>query len=142
MQDLGSPAAAMIEPLLPSDPTLETLKLVDAWQPANAPQRLHGVWFDRAGREALLAIETHAAGFDPEGQQAVVDAIHAAFAAVRGDTKTRYEAYALAIQNGWLSVNDVRALEEQPAIADGDTYVQPLNLGPLNALGKLPKQSE
>lgn len=89
VQDLGSPAAAMIEPLLPSDPTLETLKLVDAWQPANAPQRLHGVWFDRAGREALLAIETHAAGFDPEGQQAAVDAIHAAFAAVRGDTKTR-----------------------------------------------------
>ncbi|MBU8976985.1 MMPL family transporter [Lysobacter sp. MMG2] len=89
LQDLGSPAAAMIEPLLPSDPTLETLKLVEAWQPANAPQRLHGVWFDRAGREALLAIETHAAGFDTEGQQAAVDAIHAAFDAVRGDTKTR-----------------------------------------------------
>ncbi len=89
VQDLGSPAAAMIEPLLPSDPTLETLKLAQAWQPANAPQRLHGVWFDRAGREALLAIETHAAGFDPEGQQAAVDAIHAAFAAVRGDTKTQ-----------------------------------------------------
>ncbi|GAA5068229.1 MMPL family transporter [Lysobacter panacisoli] len=89
VQDLGSPAAAMIEPLLPSDPTLETLKLAEAWQPANAPQRLHGVWFDRAGREALLAVETHAAGFDPEGQQAAVDAINAAFAAVKGDTKSR-----------------------------------------------------
>lgn len=89
VQDLGSPAAAMIEPLLPSDPTLETLKLAEAWQPANAPQRLHGVWFDRAGREALLAIETHAAGFDPEGQQAAVDAIHAAFAAVSAGTKSR-----------------------------------------------------
>ncbi|UTA54585.1 MMPL family transporter [Lysobacter soli] len=88
VQDLGSPAAAMIEPLLPSDPTLETLKLAQAWQPANAPQRLHGVWFDRAGREALLAIETHAAGFDPEGQQAAVDAIHAAFDAVSANTKT------------------------------------------------------
>lgn len=89
VQDLGSPAAAMIEPLLPSDPTLETLKLAQAWQPANAPQRLHGVWFDRAGREALLAIETHAAGFDPEGQQAAVDAIHAAFDAVSANTKTK-----------------------------------------------------
>ncbi|BDU15073.1 MMPL family transporter [Lysobacter auxotrophicus] len=88
VQDLGSPAAAMIEPLLPSDPTLETLKLAQAWQPANAPQRLHGVWFDRAGRQALLAIETHAAGFDPEGQQIAVDAIHAAFDAVRGNSKT------------------------------------------------------
>jgi len=89
VQDLGSPAAAMIEPLLPSDPTLETLKLAQAWQPANAPQRLHGVWFDRAGREALLAIETHAAGFDPEGQQVAVDAIHSAFDAVRGSSKTK-----------------------------------------------------
>jgi len=88
VQDLGSPAAAMIEPLLPSDPTLEMLKLAQAWQPANAPQRLHGVWFDRAGREALLAIETHAAGFDPEGQQAAVDAIRTAFEAVRANTKT------------------------------------------------------
>lgn len=91
VQDLGSPAAALIEPLLPSDPTLEILKLAEAWQPANAPQRLHGVWFDRAGREALLAVETHSAGFDPEGQQAAMDAIHAAFAAVRGDTRTRLD---------------------------------------------------
>ena len=89
VQDLGSPAAAMIEPLLPSDPTLETLKLAQAWQPANAPQRLHGVWFDRAGRQALLAIETQAAGFDPQGQQVAVDAIHAAFDAVGANTKTK-----------------------------------------------------
>ncbi|RDZ26811.1 MMPL family transporter [Lysobacter silvisoli] len=84
VQDLGSPAASMLEPLLPHDPTLETLKLAEAWQPANAPQRLHGVWFDRAGREALLALETRAAGFDPQGQQAAVDAVHAAFAQARG----------------------------------------------------------
>ena len=62
VQDLGSPAATLIEPLLPSDPTLETLRLAEAWQPANAPQRLHGVWFDRPGREALLVAQTEAAG--------------------------------------------------------------------------------
>ena len=62
-------------------------------------------------------------------------------ALLRGDAKTRFESYALAIQNGWASVNDVRAWEELPAIPDGDTYVQPLNLGPLNTLGKLPKPS-
>ena len=56
--------------------------------------------------------------------------------ALRGDTKT-YDAYATAIQNGWASPNDVRAWEELPVIPDGDTYVQPLNLGPLNALAKL-----
>ena len=87
VQDLGSPAAGLIEPLLPSDPTLETLRLAEAMQPANAPQRLHGVWFDRTGREALLAIETKAAGFDPAGQQLAVSAIDAAFADARGNSR-------------------------------------------------------
>ncbi len=79
VQDLGSPAAALIEPLLPADPTLEILKLAESWQPGNAPQRLHDVWFDRAGGKALLVAQTRAAGFDPTGQQAAVDAIHADF---------------------------------------------------------------
>ncbi len=89
VQDLGSPAAALIEPLVGADPTLETLKIAEALQPAQAPQRLHGVWFDRAGKRALLVAETHAAGFDPTGQQVAVDAIHAAFAKARGDTKSQ-----------------------------------------------------
>lgn len=86
VQDLGSPAAALIEPLLPSDPTLETLRIAEALQPANAPQRVHGVWFDKTGREALLAIETRAAGFDPTGQQLAVTAIQNAFKEARGDS--------------------------------------------------------
>lgn len=86
VQDLGSPAAALIEPLLPADPTLETLKLAESWQPGNAPQRLHDVWFDRAGGKALLVAQTRAAGFDPTGQQAAVDAIHADFQRVAKGT--------------------------------------------------------
>ena len=88
VQDLGSPAAALIEPLLPSDPTLETLKLAESWQPANAPQRLHDVWFDRAGSKALLVAQTRAAGFDPTGQQLAVDAIQADFAKISAATGT------------------------------------------------------
>lgn len=86
VQDLGSPAASLIEPLLPADPTLETLKLAERWQPANAPQRLHEVWFDRAGDKALLVAQTRAAGFDPTGQQAAVDAIHASFDKIAAGT--------------------------------------------------------
>ena len=89
VQDLGSPAAGLIEPLLPSDPTLETLHLAERWQPANAPQRLHDVWFDRDGREALLVAQTVAAGFDPNGQQQAVATIRTAFDAVRGHGATR-----------------------------------------------------
>src|SRR5690606_11695823 len=82
LQDLGSPAADLVEPLLASDPTLETLALAEAWRPASAPRSLHGVWFDRAGEQALLLLETRAAGFDPDGQREAVGAIEAAFAAV------------------------------------------------------------
>ena len=91
VQDLGSPAAALIEPLLPSDPTLETLILAESWQPTNAPQRLHGVWFDTAGKQALMAVQTRAAGFDPAGQQQAVAAIETAFADVRGDSDATLE---------------------------------------------------
>jgi len=83
LQDLGSPVADLVEPLLPSDPTLETLALAEAWQPPQAPNRQYGVWFDRAGRQALLMVQTRAAGFDSAGQQAAVAAIQAAFARVR-----------------------------------------------------------
>ncbi|HXH00915.1 MAG TPA: MMPL family transporter [Xanthomonadaceae bacterium] len=91
LQDLGSPAAPLIEPLIPSDPTLETLKLAERWEPAQAPQRLHGVWFDRAGTQALLAAQTHAPGFDPRGQQSAVDGIARAFASARGASPARME---------------------------------------------------
>jgi predicted exporter len=88
VQDLGSPAAGLIEPLLPSDPTLETLRVAEALQPANAPQRVHDVWFDKAGTRALLVAQTRAAGFDPSGQKLAVDAIHAAFATAHAGTRT------------------------------------------------------
>ena len=91
VQDLGSPAAALIEPLLPSDPTLETLRLAEAWQPPNAPQRLHEVWFDKAGTQALLVAETRAAGFDPSGQEAAVRAIRSAYAKAKGSARGTLE---------------------------------------------------
>ena len=121
VQDLGSPAAPLIEPLLPSDPTLETLRVAEALQPTNAPQRLHGVWFDKGGREALLAIETRAAGFDPTGQQLAVAAIEAAFADARGNrastmTLTGPGAFSVEIggrtqrEAGWIGTVDTIGL--------------------------------
>src|SRR5690606_28596831 len=47
---------------------------------------------------------------------------------LRGDQKSRYEAYALGRQWGWLSVNDIRRLENMPPIAGGDRYLTPLNM--------------
>ena len=47
---------------------------------------------------------------------------------LRGDTKSRCEAYALGRQWGWLSVNDIRRLENMNPIPNGDVYLEPLNM--------------
>lgn len=47
---------------------------------------------------------------------------------LRGDTKSRYESYASAITNGWMSRNEVRRLENLNE-ADGlDDFIVPLNM--------------
>lgn len=67
---------------------------------------------------------------------AVIDEpdVYAAFnlnALVRGDIRSRYAAYAVGRQWGWLSPNDVRAKEDDDPIEGGDTYSTPLNMAPL-----------
>ncbi|MBN7138992.1 phage portal protein [Lysobacter enzymogenes] len=47
---------------------------------------------------------------------------------MRGDQKSRYESYAIGRQWGWLSVNDIRRLENLPPIEGGGTYLQPMNM--------------
>jgi len=47
---------------------------------------------------------------------------------LRGDQKSRFDAYAIARQWGWLSANDIRRLENLPPIAGGDKYLVPLNM--------------
>lgn len=50
-------------------------------------------------------------------------------ALLRGDLKSRYDAYAVGRQWGWLSINDVRALEDLDPIPNGgDEYLTPLNM--------------
>lgn len=51
---------------------------------------------------------------------------------LRGDIKTRYEAYALGRQWGWLSVNDILRTENMNGIGTaGDRYIEPLNMVPV-----------
>lgn len=47
---------------------------------------------------------------------------------LRGDIKSRYEAYAIGRQNGWLSANDIRELENMNPIPGGDAYWTPMNM--------------
>jgi HK97 family phage portal protein len=48
---------------------------------------------------------------------------------LRGDAASRATAYATGRQWGWLSVNDIRRLENMNPIPNGDIYLQPLNMG-------------
>jgi HK97 family phage portal protein len=50
-------------------------------------------------------------------------------AIVRANIEARNRSYALGRQWGWLSVNDIRRLEDMPPIGpEGDIYLQPMNM--------------
>ena len=53
---------------------------------------------------------------------------------LRGDIKSRYEAYSIGRQNGWLSADDIRELENMNPLPDdmGKIYLIPLNMIPIN----------
>lgn len=52
---------------------------------------------------------------------------------MRGKLQERYSAYATGRQWGWLSVNDIRRLENLNPVPNGDGYLQPLNMTELGA---------
>ena len=57
---------------------------------------------------------------------------------MRGDYKSRMEGYAIGINNGFMSPNDIRALENLnpiPAAEGGDTYLVNGNMVPLKNAG-------
>jgi HK97 family phage portal protein len=80
-------------------------------------------------RPWLTRIEAAMTDVLPRGQflKFNVDAL------LRGDQKSRYEAYRTAIESGWSNPDEVRALEDLPPIPGGagSKYRQPLNFGPL-----------
>ena len=60
---------------------------------------------------------------------------------MRGDYKSRMEGYAIARQNGWMSANDIRALENQnpiPKEEGGDAYLVNGNMIPITTAMKQP----
>lgn len=56
---------------------------------------------------------------------------------LRGDIQTRYNAYHVAKQDGWLNADEIRELEDMNPIPNskGEDYWQPVNMG---VVGKMP----
>ncbi|OAS21146.1 phage portal protein [Paenibacillus oryzisoli] len=69
----------------------------------------------------------------PEELQHVYYAEHNVEGLLRGDVASRYKSYSIGRQWGWLSVNDIRFLENLNKVEDGDEYLKPLNMVPLGA---------
>jgi HK97 family phage portal protein len=61
---------------------------------------------------------------------------------LRGDSKTRSEVHASALQNGWRTINEVRALENLPPIAGGETPRMQMQNVPITEAGQSPPPGE
>lgn len=55
----------------------------------------------------------------------------------RGDLKTRYDAYRIAREGGWLNPNEIRGMENMSKIEGGETYLKPLNMAELGSTAEV-----
>ena len=88
-------------------------------------------WTKRWESETNAKIIGNAAG-DTFFSEFIVDALQ------RGDTASRYAAYAIGRQWGWLSANDIRDYENMNRIEGGDMYLVPMNMTPADMVGVEP----
>lgn len=63
-------------------------------------------------------------------------------ALMRGDLKSRYEAYAIARNWGWFSVNDILERENMNRVPNGDIRLQPLNMVEAGAPAPAARQTD
>ncbi|MGA6827262.1 MMPL family transporter [Nitrospira sp. NS4] len=79
LDELRSPLAPMVKAYIPADPTGEFLRILQSWSGWEAPATYRGVWMSADRHRALLVVETTAAGFDVDAQDAIQQDIRAAF---------------------------------------------------------------
>jgi predicted exporter len=77
---LGTPAAAVIKPVILRDPTGETVRMAEGMLPSQAPRSDGGVWISRAASRAVLIATTHADGADLDAQERTLQLMHTNFA--------------------------------------------------------------
>ena len=77
---LGTPAGALIKPVLLRDPTAESLRLLESLGGSAAPRSDHGVWASRSAPRAVLIATTRADGVDLDAQERAMQTVRDAFA--------------------------------------------------------------
>lgn len=71
-------------------------------------------------------------------EQQTYFAEHLVDALLRGDTESRYQAYSVGRQNGWLNADEIREKENLNPLPDGQgkVYFMPLNMVPADQAGQ------
>ncbi len=123
------------------DPT--QIGILDRATFSNVEEAHRGFYMDTLGPEATLLEDVFATQlisryFDYEGTFVEFD-----FADVlKGNLETRFTAYAQALTAGWITRNEIRALENKPAVDDrgADALYAPLNMVALD--GRIPSNSD
>ena len=77
-------------------------------------------WEQLINKQLILAPQTYFAEF-------LVDSL------MRGKLTDRYTAYGMGRNGGWLSVNEIRSLENMNPVTGGDEYLRPMNMTPAGA---------
>jgi HK97 family phage portal protein len=81
-------------------------------------------WFVRWEQEISRSLLTESERKDYFSEH-LVDAL------LRGDLAQRYSAFVQAVQNGFMTINEIREAENRNPVEGGDLPMVPLNLGPL-----------
>jgi predicted exporter len=113
---LASPAGMLAKPLLPRDPTGETVQLLEQLAAGSRPRERDGIWVSRNGASALLLAQTRAAGADTDGQQQAMHRIEAAYAAALEEPALRAAAPPLRLAMtgpGVFSVQSRQTIESE-----------------------------
>lgn len=111
LDDLRSPLAPMIKAYVPTDPTGEFLGVLQSWSGWEAPAKHRGVWMSDDRRRALLVVETKAAGFDADAQEATQQDIRASFQLVLNESSP--SARLLMSGPGVFTVEIQRTIERE-----------------------------
>jgi predicted exporter len=82
---LGTPAGALIKPVILRDPTGETIRMAEGMLPAQSPRMDGGLWVSRDGQRAVLLATTRADGADLDGQQRALQQVRESFAALKAE---------------------------------------------------------
>lgn len=76
------------------------------------------------------------------GERSRYFAEHLVDGLLRGDMASRYTAYSVGRNGGWLSANDIRERENMNPVEGGDVYLVPLNMVPADQVGMDPVSTE